>query len=489
MIFYLALRNVIRNKKNNFIIAFLIAIITFLFFIGNSVMGMIDRSIRHAYIESLTGDVVLEKAGDVTMNFFGANTPVIDSYFTIPVLPFVDEIMKITAAETGIAGVTMQVSGKAYMDFLDVREPVLLCGVDPESYFSVFPGIILVEGEFLPGGKYGAMITEERAKRIETRGGKRPQIGMPLLLTSAGAIGFKIREVPLTGIFRYKNPGQFMNEIVIADPQTVRALNSIQSADSAGGITGEDSLRLLRADPDDIFGEAFAGGYGDEGGRNGTEETGFSTEILERYLKETINDERIEKTGSGWNFIMLRLKKGISAGSFISSLNKKIQPYGLTAVNWRTAAGSSAILSLLVQVLYNSGIFLVCVAGIISVINLLLITVFRRTREIGTLRAIGAPDMYIRSLMICENLIIAVIAGFAGIAAGLLFMSWVNSLDLRITNDLIVSILGGQVLKFEFLPQAALISFLMAVLFALAASIYPVEVTVRIDPITAVQRG
>jgi putative ABC transport system permease protein len=487
MTFYLALRNIIKNKKNNFIIAFLIAIITFLFYIGNSVMGMIDRSVSRSYIESLTGDVVLEKAGDVTMNFFGANIPVIDSYFTIPVLPFADEIIKITAAEEGIAGITMQVSGKAYMDFLDVREPVLLCGVDPESYFPLFPGIILVEGEFLSGGEYGAMITEERAKRIEMLGAERPQIGMPMLLTSAGAIGFKIREVPLTGIYRYKNPGQFMNEIVIADPQTVRALNSIQSEYSAILNANEDFLRLIRADPDDIFDETFDSGG--ERGKNQTEETGFSAEILERYLKEPANDEHTQEIGSGWNFIMLRLQKGISAGAFISSLNKKIQPYGLKAVNWRTAAGSSAIFSLFIQVLYNSGIFLVCVAGVISVINLLLITVFRRTKEIGTLRAIGATDMYIRSLMIYENLIIAVIAGFAGLAGGLLFMSWVNSLDLRITNELIVSILGGEVLKFEFLPQAALISFLIAVLFALAASIYPIEVTVRIDPITAVQRG
>jgi len=487
MVLFLALRNIIRNKKNNIIIAFLVAIITFLFFIGNSVMGMMDRGIRHAFIESLTGDVVLEKAGDVTMNFFGANTPVIDSYFTIPVLPAADEIMKIVAAEAGIAGITRQVSGKAYIDCLNVREPVLLCGVDPESYFSLFPGIILEEGDFLRAGEYGAMITEERAKRIKMRSGEPPLIGMPLLLTSAGATGFKIREVPLTGIFRYKNPGQFMNEIVIADPQTVRVLNSIQVADSAGFNAGEDSLRLLRANPDDIFGEAFAAG--DEGIKNETEETGFSADLLEHYLRETVKDEHIREIGGDWNFIMLRLKKGVSAGAFISSLNKKIQPYGLTAVNWRGAAGNSAILSLLIQVLYNSGLFLVCVAGLITVINILLITVFRRTREIGTLRAIGASDAYIRSLMFCENFIIAIIAGFAGLTGGLLFMLLVNSLGLHITNEIIVSILGSPVLRFEFLPQVAVFSFFMAVLFALAASIYPVELTVRIDPIVAVQRG
>jgi len=487
MVFFLALRNIIRNKKNNIIIALLIAVITLLFFIGNSVMGMIDRSIRHAYIESLTGDVALEKTGDITMNLFGANTPVIDAYFTIPILPAHDEIMKIAAAEPGIAGITRQVSGKAYMDCLNVREPVLLCGIDAESYFSLFPGIILEEGRFLRAGEYGAMITEERAQRIAARSGERPVIGTPLLLTSAGAIGFKIREVPLTGIFSYKNPGQLMNEIVIADPQTVRVLNSIQVAHSADVNTGEDSLRLLRANPDDIFGEAFADNH--KNNTDGTEETRFSADFLENYLKETINDRNAPETGGDWNFIILRLKKGVSAEVFISSLNKKIQPYDVTAVNWRVAAGSSAIFSLLLQILYNSGLFLVCVVGVITVINILLITVFRRTREIGTLRAIGASDAYIRSLMFCENIIIALIAGFAGLMGGFLCVLWVNSLGLHITNELIVSILGSPVLKLELLPQAAIFSFFMAVLFALAASIYPVEVTVRIEPIVAVRRG
>ena len=484
MIFFLALRNVIRNKKNNIIIAFLVGIITFLFFIGNSVMGMMDRGIRQAYVESLTGDVVLEKAGDVTMNLFGANTPVIDYYFTIPVIPAVDEIANIASAETGIAGMTRQVSGKAYMDLLNVREPVLLCGVDTESYFSLFPGIVLEEGDFLRSGEYGAMITEERAKKIEMSAGKRPLIGTQILLTSGGNLGFKIREVPLTGIFSYKNPGQFMNEIVIADPQTVRALNSIQTAGVVNGM--EDSLGLLRADPDDIFTETFKASGRDE---NETEETVFSPDILENYLREAGTDERLTETGGDWNFILLRLKKGVSPGAFIRSLNNKLRSYGITAVNWRTAAGNSAILSLLVQVMYNSGLFLVCVAGLITVINLLLIAVFRRTREIGTLRAIGAPDFFIRSIMFSENLIIAVMGGFAGVAGGFLFMFCVNRLALRITNELIVLILGGDVLKFVFLPQVAAVSFFMAVLFAMASSIYPVEVTVRIDPITAVRRG
>lgn len=499
MFFFLALRNIFRNKKNSAIIALLIAVITFLFFIGNSVMGRVDRIIRQAYTESLTGDVVLEKSGDVTMNLFGANTPVIDEYFTVPVFPAHDAVMELLSAETEIAGITSQVSGKAFVFIENIWEAALLCGIDADSYFSLFPGIILEEGRLLRAGEYGAMITAERARRIEQQTGRRPSIGMPLLLTSGGKVGFKIREVPLVGIFRYPNPGQFMNEIVIIDPQTVRVLNLIQVA-SGDTEAGENSTNLLNTDLDDLFGEGGAGGElaggvtarDDERGE--PSEAGFSVDFLERFLGESATggaaaESGGDYSGGDWNFIMLRLKKGASPGAFIASLNKKLASYGITAVNWRTAAGNSAILALLVQILFNAGMFLVSVAGVITVINIFLISVFRRTREIGTLRAIGASDIYIRSLVLSENLIIALAAGAAGLAGGVLFMRWINGLGFHIPNGLIASILGGPVLNVGFLPHVAVVSLVVAVALGLLASVYPVEAAVRIEPIVAVRQG
>jgi len=492
MIFFLVLRNIARNKKNSAIIALLIAVITFLFFLGNSVIGKSNLGLRQAFVQSLTGDVVLEAKADVTMNLFGANTPIIDEFFTIPPLPAYDTVMEIVRAQEGIASggvtsnrvasVTSQVSGKAYLDLLGVREPVLLCGIDADSYFRLFPGIILEEGRLLASGEYGAMITTERAKRIETQSGQYPQLGMPLLLTSGGAVGFKIREVPLVGIFSYANPGQFMNEIVIIDPQTVRVLNSIQVAGAQNVELGEDALALLNANVDDIFSDVFSF-------KEDAVHDEFSADILKSFLTETKTEETVNLSGGDWNFIILTLENGKSVRSFISSLNKKIEPYGIVAVDWRVAAGTSAILLLLIQALFNMGVFLVCVAGIITVINILLISVFRRTREIGTLRAIGSSDFFIRSLILQENFIISIIAGIAGVYGGFLFFRRINALSINIPNKLIASLLGGNILTVEFIPNIALVSFILAVVLGLIAGIYPMEKTVRIEPMEALRQG
>jgi len=481
MIFSLALRNISRNRTNNAIIIMLIAVICFFFFMGNSVIEKSNMSLYQAFITSITGDVVVQKRGDVTMNLFGANTPVIEDFFVVPVFPFYDEVMEIIRAEKDVGGITSQVSGRAFLDLRGVRSPALLSGVDTETYFSMFPGIILEEGGILHNGESGAMITKDRALKVQNQTGQYPKIGDPLLFSSGGAYGFKIREVPLVGIFSYKNPGLFMNEIVIVDPQTVRALNSIQVASADNVELNEEEIKILTADIDDIFNmDSFA---------QTSVTDGFSADFLQAWLSQSANDNDAVVSGGDWNFIIVNLNDNVNADSFIALLNRKIAPFGVVAVDWRTSAGVSTILLLLLQVLFNAGIFLVCIAGAISAINILLISVFRRTREIGTLRAIGASNFYVSSLVLCENITLSVIAGAAGIIAGGMFINWINSLSYKIPNELVASLLGGDVLNLIFIPQVAFVSFLLAVALGIIVSIYPIHVTLKIRPIEAVRQG
>jgi ABC-type antimicrobial peptide transport system permease subunit len=433
---------------------------------------------REAYIDSLTGDLVIQKSGPVTMNMFGANTPVVDEYFQIPELPAYDMVREIAASEDGVARLTSQVSTKAYLDMLGVREPALLCGVDPETYFDVFPGIELVEGRFLKAGEYGAMITRERAESLERQGAGFPRIGTPLLFTAAGDAGFKIREVPLVGIYRYRNPGQYMNELVITDPQTARVLSAIQVA-GADVENTEGSQDLLGLSLDDLFaGDLFT---------EDQDQEAFSVESLEAFLAGA-DDEGRELAGGGWNFIIVRLEKGVSPAALVSSLNKKFASFDVLAVDWRVAAGNSAILLFFVQFLLNGGVFLVSVAGIIAAGNILLISLFKRTREIGTLRAIGAGDGYIRSLILGENLVLAAGAGLLGPLLGCCVIRLINRALIVIPNDLLASLLGGPVLRLSFIPSVALSSFALALVLGFVTALFPVEAAVRIDPIVAVRQ-
>jgi len=493
VIFQLALRNILRNKKNTFIIGMLIALITALFFIGNSVLGQSNEGLRRTYIENFTGDIVIQKESDVTMNLFGANTPVIDEFFTIPVLPNYQQIEQAVSRTKGVRDYTFQVSGSAVMDVQGERSKVTLIGPDPESYFSLFPGIEVHAGEVLQPGERGVMLTRSRTQRIEKSSGKELEIGSPVKLTVSSESGFRIREVPLRGIFSYRNPGLFMKDVVLADPQTVRSLNALLLAESSNYEPPEEATDSMTDDVDSLFGgsgeeeqsESSAPAEGEE------EAGGISPEELNREL--TAEEETEEKPerweGGSWHFLILRTEQGASADAVRSRLNEKIGEYGATAVDWRTAAGTSALLVLMVQVLFNMGFTLVAIAGIIGMVNILLISVFRRTREIGTLRAIGASDGYIRGLIFTENLGITLLGGVLGVLLGALLLQGLNSAEIAIGNRLVVSLLGQKVIDIAFSLSTALQGIGAAIALGFIASLYPVQRAIGIDPIVAVRES
>jgi putative ABC transport system permease protein len=486
VILLLAFRNIIRDKKNSVIIMLLTGVITLLFFTGNSIFTRSNKGLRQAYVDNLTGDIIIEKKADVTMNLFGANAPIIEEYFSIQALTAYGSITEILDGFTEIEAYTGQVSTACYLDAPGYRSSTLICGVDAASYFPMFPGIRLLEGHFLAEGERGAMITRARADKIEKADGKKLEIGTPILLTSAGETGFKIREVPVTGIFSYTAGGSFLDEVTIVDVQTARVLAEIQVATSDVEPDAE-KLNLLEGDIDDIFSQDLS--LNSAGIAGGSEQGNALENGLEYFLGgENISGGGSLSGGGDWNFIIIRLKSGATASRVIAELNMRLGAFDAVALNWRFAAGSSAILVLLLQALFNAGIMLVGIAGVIAIINIMLIAVFRRTREIGTLRAIGASDSYIRSLILSENCVIGLFAGFAGVAAGIAVLCVVNSLRLTISNELIAGVLGGDVLTLDFSPVTALLSVSAALVLSIAASIYPVETAVKIQPVVAIRR-
>jgi len=112
--------------------------------------------------------------------------------------------------------------------------------------------------------------------------------------------------------------------------------------------------------------------------------------------------------------------------------------------------------------------------GGIGVMNIMLVSVTERTKEIGLLKAIGAKRGDILTQFLIESVVMTTIGGIVGILLGL-------------SGTFVVSIVAG--IPFVISPvwvlMAAGISSLVGVLFG----VYPAKKAANLSPIDALRRG
>jgi putative ABC transport system permease protein len=113
------------------------------------------------------------------------------------------------------------------------------------------------------------------------------------------------------------------------------------------------------------------------------------------------------------------------------------------------------------------------VAGIL-IMNVMLVSVSRRTAEVGLLKALGAPARLIERLFLLEAALVASLGGLAGLAAGLLG----TALLRRLYPDL------------DFLPPLWAVAAALAVAVAagLLFGVLPARRAARLDPVQALAR-
>ena len=112
------------------------------------------------------------------------------------------------------------------------------------------------------------------------------------------------------------------------------------------------------------------------------------------------------------------------------------------------------------------------VVGGIGVMNIMLVSVTERTREIGVRKALGAPNSAIRSQFIIESIIICMIGGFIGIISGILL----GNIAGLIVGTVAPPSVGAMVLAVSF-------SMAIGVFFGY----YPANRAAKLDPIEALR--
>lgn len=161
-----------------------------------------------------------------------------------------------------------------------------------------------------------------------------------------------------------------------------------------------------------------------------------------------------------------------TTGQFFNAFYRKNRNWQISAFSMASMVDimSTMMGSLTTAISVIAGIALL--VGGIGVMNIMLVSITERTREIGTRKALGAPNSSIRVQFIVESIVICVIGGIIGIilgvTAGILLANWLGTPAAPSVSSIVMSI-----------------TFSMAI--GVFFGYYPANKAAKMDPIEALR--
>ena len=196
------------------------------------------------------------------------------------------------------------------------------------------------------------------------------------------------------------------------------------------------------------------------------------------YIPITVA-QKLSGAAEGYASITIMTTSAVSSANFAAVAEHFLNRYYQNNENYQVAAMSmESILSTVDSMMGTVNIAIVAIAAIsllvggIGVMNIMLVSVTERTREIGTRKAIGATNGNIRMQFVVESVIICAVGGVLGILFGGL-----------------LGYVGSTLIGAPAVPKLSYI--LLAVGFSMAIGIffgyYPANKAAKMDPVEALR--
>lgn len=178
-------------------------------------------------------------------------------------------------------------------------------------------------------------------------------------------------------------------------------------------------------------------------------------------------------------------KMDVDALSFVDEINefmndkyyKNNEYFEISAYSFGVLLGNitSMMSTITIGISVIAGIALL--VGGIGVMNIMLVSITERTREIGTRKALGAPNSSIRIQFIVESIVICIIGGIIGTILGI-----AGGLG---ATKLMSSSLGGVAGTVD--PMSIIIAFGFSMAIGVFFGYYPANKAAKLDPIEALR--
>ncbi|HVF84401.1 MAG TPA: ABC transporter permease [Abditibacteriaceae bacterium] len=120
----------------------------------------------------------------------------------------------------------------------------------------------------------------------------------------------------------------------------------------------------------------------------------------------------------------------------------------------------------------------------IGIVNTMIMSIYERTREIGTLKAMGASRGDIRQMFMMEAGLIGLMGGMAGLVLSWILGRGLNTLALYLAKQRALPLPDN---LFIITPTLIVQALFFALLIGILAGVYPANRAARLDPLAALR--